>query len=103
MSKQALKTKPVIDIYYCTQCNWLLRSGWVAQELLNTFADDLSQVALHPDSGGRFQIYLDEQLIWDRKADNGFPDIAELKRRVRDLIDPSRDMGHTDKPGSHHH
>ena len=26
-------------IAFCTQCNWLLRSGWMAQELLSTFAD----------------------------------------------------------------
>ncbi len=28
--------KPVVVIHYCTQCNWLLRSAWMAQELLHT-------------------------------------------------------------------
>ena len=36
----------MIVITYCTQCNWLLRAGWMAQELLSTFAGDLAMVAL---------------------------------------------------------
>ena len=36
--------KPEIVITYCTQCQWLLRAAWLAQELLSTFADDLGQI-----------------------------------------------------------
>ncbi|NMS47982.1 selenoprotein W-like protein, partial [Vibrio parahaemolyticus] len=25
--------KAIIDIYYCRQCNWMLRSTWLSQEL----------------------------------------------------------------------
>ncbi|HET8790616.1 MAG TPA: Rdx family protein, partial [Modicisalibacter sp.] len=35
--------------------------------------------------------------IWERKRDGGFPDIKELKRRVRDRLDPARDLGHIDR------
>ena len=37
--------KPEIVITYCTQCQWLLRAAWLAQELLSTFADDLARGA----------------------------------------------------------
>ena len=30
--------KPALTITYCTQCNWLLRSAWMASELLSTFS-----------------------------------------------------------------
>ena len=30
-----------VEIQYCTQCRWLLRAGWVAQELLTTFSEEL--------------------------------------------------------------
>lgn len=43
--------KPEIVITYCTQCQWLLRAAWLAQELLSTFADDLGRVALEPGTG----------------------------------------------------
>lgn len=88
---------PAISIAYCTQCNWLLRSGWMAQELLSTFATELGQVTLVPGTGGIFEVHLDGELIWERKRDGGFPDIRLLKQMVRDRIDPDRDLGHLDR------
>lgn len=37
--------------------------------------------------------------LWDRKVDGGFPETKELKRRVRDVIEPGRDLGHVDRHG----
>ncbi|WP_346795361.1 SelT/SelW/SelH family protein [Halomonas sp. Bachu 37] len=86
-----------IRIRYCTQCQWLLRSAWYAQELLSTFGEALAEVTLEPSHGGTFEIHCDDQLIWERKRDGGFPDIKRLKQAVRDLIEPSRDLGHVDR------
>lgn len=86
-----------ISIRYCTQCNWLLRSAWLAQELLSTFGQSLGEVALVPDTGGCFEIHVNDTLIWERKADGGFPGAKELKQRVRDIIEPERDLGHSDR------
>jgi selenoprotein W-related protein len=36
--------RPVITLSYCTQCNWLLRTAWMAQELLSTFGQDIASV-----------------------------------------------------------
>ncbi len=89
--------KPTIRITYCTQCNWLLRSAWMAQELLSTFSLELGEVTLQPGTGGIFEIHLDGALVWERKRDGGFPDIRQLKQIVRDRIDPDRDLGHVDR------
>ncbi|MEU1548189.1 SelT/SelW/SelH family protein [Nocardia beijingensis] len=86
-----------VAIEYCTQCRWLLRASWMAQELLSTFATDLDEVALRPGSGGVFRITVDGEQIWERKTDGGFPDIAVLKQRVRDRVAPERDLGHADR------
>ncbi|PHR25567.1 MAG: selenoprotein [Hoeflea sp.] len=88
--------KPSITITYCRQCNWLLRSGWMAQELLSTFSEELGSVTLVPGTGGIFTIEVDGELIWERKRDGGFPDVKALKGRVRDRIDPDRDLGHVE-------
>ncbi len=88
---------PGVTITYCRQCNWLLRSAWMAQELLSTFSDDLSEVALIPSTGGAFRIDFDGEIIWDRQRDGGFPDVKALKQFVRDRIDPGRDLGHLDR------
>lgn len=90
-------SRPVIRIAYCTQCNWLLRAGWMAQELLSTFGTDLGEVTLVPGAGGIFEIACDGHVVWERKRDGGFPDAAKLKQLVRDVIDPNRDLGHSDR------
>lgn len=92
-----LTQKADITIYYCSQCNWMLRATWLSQELLHTFSDDIERISLHPDTGGRFEILCNNQIIWERKQDGGFPEAKELKQRVRDVIDPLRDLGHNDR------
>lgn len=88
---------PRITITFCTQCKWLLRAQWYAGELLTTFADEAGEVALIPATGGVFRIDVDGAAVWNRKRDGGFPEITELKRRVRDLIAPDRSLGHADR------
>ena len=72
--------RPRIAIRYCTQCRWLLRAAWLAQELLSTFGTELGEVALAPGTGGVFEITCNGETIWERKADGGFPDAKGLKR-----------------------
>ena len=86
-----------IIIKYCTQCNWLLRSAWMAQELLNTFKDEITELSLQPATGGLFEISANETIIWNRKEKGSFPEITELKRIVRDHIAPEKNLGHIDR------
>ena len=44
-----------------------------------------------------FDITLDGQLLWSRKAEGRMPEITELKQRLRDRVDPARDLGHIDR------
>jgi selenoprotein W-related protein len=90
-----------IDIHYCTGCRWLLRSAWMAQELLTTFEGDIDELSLHPGTGGIFEIHVNGKRIWSRKDDGGFPEIKQLKQLVRDKIDPDRSLGHSDHPTTH--
>ncbi len=92
--------KPRITITYCTGCNWLLRAGWMAQELLSTFGEELGEVALIPGHGGVYEVRVGETLVWERKRDGGFPEAKVLKARIRDIIEPGRDLGHIDRSGA---
>ena len=89
--------RPRIQIQYCTQCRWLLRAAWMAQELLTTFQDEAGEVALVPGSGGGFEVAVDEQVIWSRHDMGRFPEIKELKQIVRDRIAPDKDLGHAER------
>jgi len=92
--------KPRIEIEYCTQCRWLLRAAWMAQELLTTFQAEAGEVALVPSAGGVFEIRVDGETVWSRAATGRFPEIKELKQLVRDRVAPSRDLGHADRPAT---
>ena len=52
-------------IEYCPGCRWLLRSAWMAQEILTTFETEIEQVSLRPsrNEAGRFQITLGEETL----------------------------------------
>ncbi len=69
-----MPASPMIEITYCRLCGWGLRAGWMAQELLTTFAEELGS------KRGRF------------------PEIKEIKQLVRDRVAPGRSLGHTDTP-----
>ncbi|KAK4146933.1 Rdx family-domain-containing protein [Dichotomopilus funicola] len=139
---------PRVTIQFCTQCKWMLRAAYYAQELLSTFSLSLGEVSLQPATGGIFLVeittssssssqtnptataaapattttspptsppaptstsppaakqetpttpHLQKKILWDRKIDGGFPETKELKRRVRDVIQPGRDLGHVDR------
>ncbi|KAK5990047.1 hypothetical protein PT974_08310 [Cladobotryum mycophilum] len=108
---------PRVTIQFCTQCKWMLRAAYFAQELLSTFSLSLGEVALQPSTGGTFIVTIHtlsspdgddalsssssptttSKILWDRKTDGGFPETKELKRRVRDVIEPGRDLGHVDR------
>ena len=88
---------PRIEIVYCSQCRWLLRAGWTAQELLTTFAAELGEVALVPGGSGIFEVWLNDELIWSRNEQRRFPELKELRQRIRDRIAPEKDLGHSDR------
>ncbi|CAK7230269.1 hypothetical protein SCUCBS95973_007517 [Sporothrix curviconia] len=87
----------------------MLRAAYFAQELLSTFGPALGEVALQPATGGVFTVTIETadaaassgtsepRLLWDRKTEGGFPETKELKRRVRDVIEPGRNLGHVDR------
>ena len=70
----------------------------MAQELLTTFTDDIKGVMLQPSEvTGRYTIFCNDEVIYDRKQKGGFPEIKELKQLVRDVVAPGKSLGHSDK------
>ena len=87
----------IIEIEYCTQCRWLLRAAWMAQELLTTFESEIGGVCLKPGAGGIFEVRLDGETFFSRKAAGRFPESKELKQLIRDRIAPEKPLGHSDR------
>ncbi|KDQ10015.1 hypothetical protein BOTBODRAFT_116465 [Botryobasidium botryosum FD-172 SS1] len=113
----SLACTPRIVIEFCDRCRWLHRATWIQTELLLTFPlPTIQAITLvprnSPETGGRFRVWLvstnsagvagdsDEpkpELLWDRKTQGGFPELKDLKQRVRDRVQPSLSLGHSDK------
>ena len=89
--------RPRVEIEYCSQCRFILRASWMAQELLTTFADELGEAALVPGTGGIFEVRLDGERLWNKKEAGRFPEPKEIKQLIRDRIAPSKDLGHSDR------
>lgn len=111
--------KPCLVIEYCDRCRWMHRAIWLQTELLITFsekgaldndapkasgggylASSMLVPQAKPETAGRFRVWLvlanAVDLIWDRKTHGGFPELRELKNRVRDKIAPRRHLGHSE-------
>jgi selenoprotein W-related protein len=90
--------KPTITIIYCPKCGWLLKAAYMAQEILTTFTDDIKMVSLQPsETAGQYTIFVNDQQLFDRKEAGHFPEIKELKQLIRDLVNPAKSLGHSDK------
>ena len=83
-------------------------AAYFGQELLSTFGTSIGEIALIPATGGIFTVNLTratsvdgkdetpierQTLIWDRKSEGGFPETKELKQRVRNIIEPDKNLG----------
>lgn len=79
----------------------MLRAAYMAQELLTTFSEDIGGVLLQPgDISGTYLITIDGKKIFDRKEAGRFPEIKELKQLVRDVVNPEKNLGHSEQKSS---
>ena len=61
-------------------------AAWMATELYATFGNDLA-ITLTPVGGGRFEVYLNNRKVWDKKEAPGWPSPSlDVVHDVRDLV-----------------
>ena len=71
-----------IAIIYCRMCGFLPRATWTAQELLATFAEWTTDLRLVPGGGGQFEVTVDGEPVFSRKAEGRFPEMKELREAI---------------------
>ena len=58
----------------------------MAAELLSTFGDQIARLSLRPSSGGRYEVTIDGQLVYSKKASGKHTTteamVAEVRRRL---------------------
>ncbi len=88
---------PRVEIVYCRRCRFVLRAGWLAQELLMTLGDAVGELALVPGDGGVFEVWVEGRRVFSRAEAGRFPESKELKQLVRDIVAPGLALGHSDR------
>ena len=71
-----------ISIEYCAMWNYLPKASSLEVELKNSFPQ--ANISLISSGGGVFEISLNGNLIFSKKALNRFPEDGEIKKLVMD-------------------
>ena len=83
------KDKPQVEIRYCMGCGYFPQAAWIASEFYSEFSGTVA-LTLTPVEGGRLEILLDGQVLFDRLAQNGaFPnwnDLRQFRRAIRKAL-----------------
>jgi selenoprotein W-related protein len=94
---------PNIAIAYCTECDWLLRACWIAQELLVTFDAEIKSISLVPirplsplTKNGTFAIALNGTVLYCATNPNAVLELKTLKQLIRNSLAPTMDLGHSE-------
>ncbi|MEN3048290.1 MAG: Rdx family protein [Candidatus Caldarchaeales archaeon] len=77
---------PHVRIVYCVPCGHLPRATQLATELLNRYGTRYLKnfsVTLDTGDGGTFDVYVDGNLVYSRKAAGGrFPTVEDIAKAI---------------------
>ena len=69
-----------LSIEYCSAWNYLPQASSLESEIKQEFPN--TEITLIPSGGGVFEIVLDGQLIFSKKALNRFPEKGEIIKKL---------------------
>jgi selenoprotein W-related protein len=71
-------TEPRLTIEYCAPCNYLPRTVWQVQELVNALTGEIQSVELIPADNGRYRVSLGGEVLFSKEVEGRFPEPEEL-------------------------
>ena len=74
-----------ISIEYCAMWNYLPKASSLEVELKNNFPQ--ADISLISSGGGVFEISINGDLIFSKKALNRFPEGGEIKKLIMDILE----------------
>jgi selenoprotein W-related protein len=78
---QPLTPEPLrhFEIEYCVRCGYRPRAMEVAESLLERLGQEAARVVLVPSDGGRFEVRIDDELIFSGLRLGRLPEVAEIE------------------------
>ena len=71
-----------LRLTYCSSWGYEPEAVSLAEQLLKHYKKDVSEFALVPSDRGRFEIELDDVLIYSKLAEKRYPDFTEIKSLI---------------------
>jgi len=79
--------KPIIELEYCTSCNYLPRALWIAAELLPNLQYEIQAFHFTPGTKGVFDVKVDGLRIFSKTEIGRFPEPEELSQSIFDRLE----------------
>jgi selT/selW/selH-like putative selenoprotein len=70
--------KQILRIEYCAPCNYLPRTLWHVEELLNYLGGEIACVELIPATKGRYHVSIGDHVLFSKEVEGRFPEPEEL-------------------------
>ncbi|MEW6230918.1 MAG: Rdx family protein [Chloroflexota bacterium] len=77
-----MRRKVNITIEYCEPCGFLPEAVKLATEVLRDYPDSIGQLTLLPSGGGRFEVTVNDDLIFSRAKTGRFPELREIGEEI---------------------
>lgn len=80
------RSKHTLAIEFCVPCDFRQQALGLAQEVVDQWADRLTEIRLVPSSGGRFEVSLDDDLIFSKAALERHAEAGEISALIAERI-----------------
>lgn len=60
----------------------MLRAAWMAAEVMTRYPDKVGSITLVAGVGGRFEVKLNDQLIFSKAQTGRFPELNEITKPI---------------------
>jgi len=71
-----------LRLTYCSAWGYEKKAVSLAEQILIEYKKDISEFALVPSDGGRFEVELDGRLIFSKVAEGRYPNFDEIKNKI---------------------
>ena len=75
-----------ISIKYCTVWNHLSRVVTLVESVLNKHKTTISNLNIIPSTGGVFDIFINNKLVFSKDIEKRFPEEQEIEKIIKNLL-----------------
>jgi selenoprotein W-related protein len=82
-----------IEIEFCVPCDFRAQALDLTREVVEQWAHAFSQICLTPSSGGRFEVTLDDELVFSKAALDRHAEPGEINAILESRLGPPPGFG----------